>query len=113
MSAISTLQILPNSIPAAAGSRAARVEKAADCAGLHGEYRGEAEPRERRTPRPDRRAMSRAGTFETAPLWYGPRLRAPFVAQIIGQVLGAEQATMRQAYRGDDAKMARVVDRNA
>jgi hypothetical protein len=30
--------------------------------------------------------MSRTGTFEHAPLWYGPRLRPAFVAQVLGQV---------------------------
>lgn len=113
MTAIGSLPASPGGISNAAGSRVVRVEKSADCAGSHGEYRGDRTQPERRTAQPDRRAVSRAGTFETAPLWYGPRLRAPFVAQIIGQVLGNAQAAARTGYRYDEAPVALVVDRNA
>ncbi|HEY4125657.1 MAG TPA: hypothetical protein VGM36_13650 [Rhizomicrobium sp.] len=107
---IGTLAVPPGGVRNAAPLR---VEKSADCAGLHGEYRGEQPLRDRRAPQADRRAVSRTGTFETAPLWYGPRLRAPFVAQIIGQVLGHAEAAAQTGYRADTVPVALVVDRNA
>ena len=33
------------------------------------------------------REMSQSGTFEHGPLWYGPRLRPAFVAQVLGQIV--------------------------
>ncbi len=110
---MSAINSLPGTILNVAESRALRVEKSADCAGSHGEYRGARAHSDRRTARPDRRAVSRAGTPETAPLWYGPRLRAPFVAQIIGQVLGEANVSNRPSYRADEAQVALVIDRNA
>lgn len=110
---MTTIAPLPARAGAPSNTAVARVQKTAESGGLHGEYRGEQGPRERRGQRIDRRAVSRAGTFETAPLWYGPRLRAPFVAQIIGQVLGDVQAAPQPAYRGDDARVALMVDRCA
>lgn len=32
--------------------------------------------------------LSQSETGEHAPLWYGPRLRPAFVAQVLGQVMG-------------------------
>jgi hypothetical protein len=110
---MSAINSLPGSVLSIAGLRAARVEKSADCAGSHGEYRGARAHSDRRAAQPDRRAVSRTGTLETAPLWYGPRLRPPFVAQIIGQVLGEAHVATRSPYRADDAQVALVVDRNA
>ena len=51
-----------------------------ECAG-DGEFRG--------APHTERRhvASSRNGTTDYAPLWNGPRLRAAFVAQVLGQVM--------------------------
>ncbi len=37
--------------------------------------------------RPQGQNLSRFETSEYAPLWYGPRLRPAFVAQLLGQVL--------------------------
>ena len=36
----------------------------------------------------DRRRSSRRGTDRDVPFWDGPRLRAPFVTQVIAQVIG-------------------------
>ena len=44
-----------------------------------------------------RRDSSRNGTNDDAPFWNGPRLRAPFVAQIIGQVTGETAPDARSA----------------
>lgn len=46
----------------------------------------------RRDPRLAQRGLSRFETDERAPLWYGPRLRPAFVAQVLGQVLTPDGA---------------------
>lgn len=90
-----------------------RVEKARDCAGSHGEYRNSATPDERRTSIGNRRDLSQCETVRCAPLWYGPRLRAPFVAQVLGQVLGATGNAVGPGYREDGVPTALIVDRFA
>ncbi|MBI3675632.1 MAG: hypothetical protein HY243_03350 [Proteobacteria bacterium] len=66
---------------------APRVEKSRFSNALHGERRDE----ERSTYAGEERLrgakLSRSETFDAAPLWHGPRLRAAFVAQILGQAL--------------------------
>jgi hypothetical protein len=44
-----------------------------------------------------RRSSSQNGTRDDAPFWNGPRLRAPFVAQIIGQLTGENAPDARSA----------------
>jgi hypothetical protein len=44
-----------------------------------------------------RRKSSQNGTPNDASFWDGPRLRAPFVAQIIGQVIGDNAPDARSA----------------
>ena len=115
MDTVRALSISPNGIQNAAKSRTLRVEKSPDCAGLNGEYRGNPEPHDRRASTSDRRILSRAGTEQTAPLWYGPRLRAPFVAQFMGQILldAGAAPDSDTAYRPHRQTMALVVDRLA
>jgi hypothetical protein len=115
MDTVRTLSISAYGIQNAAKSRAPRVEKCPDYGGLHGEYHGNPQARDRRASTSDRRVLSRAGTQETAPLWYGPRLRAPFVAQFIGPILlNAEAAPVSSAAYGlNRATVALVVDRLA
>lgn len=113
MNAIGALPVWAGGAAKAAGSRGARVEKTAESAELNGEYRGDPERRERRGPFTDRRAVSRHGTGGAAPLWYGPRLRAPFVAQIIGQVLPQGETPGTIAYREDAVPVALVFDKRA
>jgi hypothetical protein len=46
----------------------------------------------------DRRCQSsQNGTRDDASFWNGPRLRAPFVAQVIGQVIGENAPDSRSA----------------
>jgi hypothetical protein len=115
MDTVRALSVSAYGIQNAAKSRGLRVEKCPDCCGLHGEYRGNPEPHDRRASTSDRRILSRAGTEQTAPLWYGPRLRAPFVAQFIGQILlNADAAPVSSAVYGPDrTAVALVVDRLA
>jgi hypothetical protein len=65
--------------------------------------------RSRRTPR-----VSRFETDEFAPLWYGPRLRPAFVAQVLGQAFPAansQRAESSAAYRGEGVPSGLLVDR--
>jgi hypothetical protein len=111
MTTAGALSVLPGGTSNAAATRARRVEKSPDCAGSEGEYPRNPEPRNRRTSAPDRRDMFRNGT-ETAPLWYGPRLRAPFVAQFIGQVLIEEEPVRAPGgYKKSGVDLALVIDR--
>jgi hypothetical protein len=74
----------------------ARIEKPSVSSSLHdggATYDGRNEASPQRTP-PQR--LSRSET-ESAPRWYGPRLAAPFVAQILGQVLPHAEADARSA----------------
>jgi len=114
MSTIQTLPVLAGAAAQAAGMRAVRIEKCPGSGSSNGEYRDRPEPRERRASHSDRRAVSRDGTGKTAPLWHGPRLRAPFVAQIIGQVLSHDEAAPQQAAYGEGhMPVAIIVDNRA
>jgi hypothetical protein len=115
MDTVRALSVWTYGTAKAVTSRAARVEKCPDCGGLQGESPDNPEPRDRRASTSDRRILSRAGTAQSAPLWYGPRLRAPFVAQFIGQILlNEEKASVSgPAYGPEQTAMARVVDRSA
>jgi hypothetical protein len=114
MTAPTTLSVLSPGIANAGYVGAGRVEKCAGSGDLNGEYRDKPEPRERRMAGPDRRGLCRDGTQKTAPLWHGPRLRAPFVAQVIGQVLAHnETAPPAAGYGANSVPLARILDRTA
>lgn len=115
MDTVRALSVSAYGIQNAAKSRGLRVEKCPDCGGLDGEYRDNRHAPDRRASTTDRRILSRGGTGATAPLWYGPRLRAPFVAQFIGQILLSTEAAPASdtAYEPNEAAVALVVDRLA
>lgn len=114
MTTIGPLAISTGSAASAAIMRAARIEKCADSGDSNGEYRERSEPRDRRMANADRRAVSRDGTGRTAPLWHGPRLRAPFVAQVIGQVLVHDDTAPRAAvYGAGQVPVAILIDNRA
>jgi hypothetical protein len=62
-------------------------------------------------------ARARASRFETTgrePLWYGPRLRPAFVAQVLGQVFASENASSAPvAYRRDGIPTGLLLDKMA
>jgi hypothetical protein len=64
-----------------------RVEKPRCSNGLHGERRGEDRNARANSEPISAGTLSRSETFVVAPVWHGPRLRAAFVAQILGQAL--------------------------
>jgi len=64
----------------------ARIEKSSAGSGLHDGTAANEERRETSSARALPQRLSHSGT-EDAPRWYGPRLTAPFVAQVLGQVL--------------------------
>jgi len=64
----------------------ARIEKSSAGSGLHNGATANEERRETTSPRTLPQKLSHSET-EDAPRWYGPRLTAPFVAQVLGQVL--------------------------
>jgi hypothetical protein len=64
----------------------ARIEKPSAGSGLHDGATANKERRGASAPRTPSQRVSHSDT-EDAPRWYGPRLTAPFVAQVLGQVL--------------------------
>ena len=90
-----------------------RVEKANASNAPHGERRDNAAPAIALSPSQPRLCLSQIETAQYEPDWNGPRLTAPFVAQVLGQVLaqGGDE-TRSAAYRGE-AKIfrARLCDR--
>jgi len=91
----------------------ARVEKSVGCGQLNGESGYEPPPSHHSYASAERRKLSHAETKETAPLWYGPRLRAPFVAQFIGQVLGTSHTMPEKTYAPAPDMRGRVIDKRA
>lgn len=59
----------------------------------------------------DLHPLSHSGTRERTPLWYGPRLRPAFVAQVLGQVLFPESPDPRSALAAYDEGRARPLPR--
>jgi len=67
---------------------------------------------------PNSRVRPRASRFETGsgtPLWYGPRLRPAFVAQVLGQVLPGSSvpSSSTPAYRTDSIPTGLLLDEQA
>ena len=88
-----------------------RVEKANASNAPHGERRDNDVQTVTLPPLHARASVSQIGTASYEPDWNGPRLTAPFVAQVLGQVLttdtnGASSAL--SAYRGE-AKVFRAL----
>jgi hypothetical protein len=113
MTQIGALPELPRSTSTAAGTGTRRVEKSPNCRGSHGKYDGGDVPSGQRAALGSRALLCRHETLQIAPLWYGPRLRAHFVAQIIGQVLAHADVAADAGYREDQAPVALIVDRRA
>jgi hypothetical protein len=87
---------------AASGSRLplTRVEKASESSGLQDDTPTDEERRENASRRPHEPRLSHSGTGG-ASRWNGPKWSAPFVAQILGQVLthhAPDTASARAAY---------------
>jgi hypothetical protein len=101
MSDLTAFPIISGAASSASGRSLARVEKPSRSSDLHDDTAGREGPREQTGDRLSPRAVSRSGT-DDAPRWHGPRLSAPFAAQILGQVLpnsGPDAASARAAYR--------------
>ena len=102
MSGAANFPIVAGSAWPSSGRGVAPVEKACNTNGLHGD----------KPPHPEppgggfrRIGAEKASRFDTgaAPGWHGPRLRAPFVAQVLAQVLFTPEpdvAAARAAYGG-------------
>ena len=97
MTTSSSTAIVASGRVSAAGAVRLRVEKASESQGNsfdrrktdQGDVRGRLYKR--------RRGDSQCGTTHDEPLWNGPRLRAPFAAQVIGQVTGDDSPDARSA----------------
>jgi hypothetical protein len=87
--------IVPSAGVSAFGLPRAHVEKPNKTSdSKHGRRRDDAKD-PRVGPHDRRRDSSRNGTRDDAPFWNGPRLRSPFVAQVIGQVTGENAPAAR------------------
>jgi hypothetical protein len=74
-----------------------RVEKPSETQGsAHNRRRGDSKDARARL-HDRRRSPSQNDTMADASFWNGPRLRAPFVAQVIGQVTGENAPDPRSA----------------
>lgn len=71
----------------------------------------------KRIPGRERLPASRYETDFDAPIWNGPRLRAAFVAQVLGQLLEAPPEVIRHkalsAYRAPSVTFAASIDDRA
>ena len=74
----------------------APVEKSCSGNSLHDGANDSRKRRDDSMPRMSTRELSHSETG-SASRWYGPRLSAPFVAQILGQVLAPSEPDMRGA----------------
>lgn len=85
---------------------AARVEKASNSSDLRNERRDAPHDSHERYAGARAQRMSRYETEARAPLWNAPVLRAPFVAQVLGQYLTDASRPMpaqsQAAYRAAD-----------
>lgn len=79
--------------------RGLRVEKAHITSDLRNETPPDDERRSAGRRAQDARNVSRFDTASSEPLWNGPRLRAAFVAQVIGQLLEERPVPAHAAYR--------------
>jgi hypothetical protein len=101
MSGMTTL--LPVSLSALSGAAKplAPVKKSSADSGLHDDAARHGDRRQSTSRSAPTQGLSHSET-EGASRWYGPRLAAPFVAQILGQVLPhspSDPMTARTAYR--------------
>ena len=92
-------------------SLSARVAKARFSGNLHDSPAKESAGGNRFRAQLRQSPPSHSGTRETAPLWYGPRLRPAFVAQVIGQILYPENRDPRPALAAYDERAARASSR--
>lgn len=84
-----------------------RVEKSRFSNKMHGERRDDERFARANDAQLRNANLSRFETIESAPLWHGPRLRAAFVAQILGQALENEVAP-RSAKAGYEVRTQRL-----
>lgn len=85
----------------------ARIEKSSAGSGLHDDAAAHEQRASNAAQRAPSQRLSRSET-EDAPRWYGPRLAAPFVAQILGQVLpgsGPDALSASAAYGHAPARL--------
>jgi hypothetical protein len=75
----------------ASGAMRSCVEKANKTNDFRHDRRRDDQPDKRRGLKDRRRSSSQNDTRQDVPFWNGPRLRAPFVAQVIGQVAHHEE----------------------
>jgi hypothetical protein len=105
MSDLTSFSVISGAVVPSSARSLARVEKPSSSNSLHNESSAEEGQRERAAGRIAPKRLSRSET-DGAPVWYGPRLSSPFVAQILGQVLphsGPDALTVRAAYRNAPA----------
>lgn len=89
----------------------ARVAKARFAGNLHDDPAQEGAGGNRPDAQLRQRPLPHSGTYETAPLWYGPRLRPAFVAQAIGQILYRGNRDPRPALAAYEEGAARAPSR--
>lgn len=93
MSGTGTFAIVANASAHSLRAAHARVEKASASNTLHNEARAEDFTSPGSQLACTRHASSQNDTDMRAPVWHGPRLRAAFVAQVLGQMMHDEKKT--------------------
>jgi hypothetical protein len=89
--------IVPSAGVSAGGYTRARIEKSNKTQDSKRDRRRDDAGDARIGSRDRRRGASRNGTQDDASFWDGPRLRAPFVAQVLGQIAGENVPDARSA----------------
>jgi hypothetical protein len=92
-----TFAIVPSAGVSAYSAARARVEKPSETQQSRHDRRRDDAKDARARLHDRRRPSSQNGTRDDASFWNGPRLRAPFVAQVIGQVTGESAPDARSA----------------
>lgn len=95
MSGIGTFAIVARAPAQTLRAASARVEKACESNTLHNDARHEDFAAAGSARAHANSALQQNETQSCAPLWHGPRLRAAFVAQVLGQVMPEDNKTAR------------------
>jgi hypothetical protein len=101
MSGMTNISPVSHVAPSGVAKSLARIEKPSAGSGLHDGATANEERRGASAQQALPQRLSHSDT-EDAPRWYGPRLTAPFVAQVLGQVLprsNADAYAASAAYR--------------
>jgi hypothetical protein len=104
MAIAQTLPVASAESSSAARLRKLEVKKASASKGFDRQWEDPGWRRTRKQSETSAERLSQSGTEWIEPLWSGPRLRAPFVAQLLGQLLPSSKCDSRGFFRAYHAQ---------